>query len=240
MGWLDTIRRYRRTLLGPFWTSLSVAVFIGTVGIVYSGVFGQDISVYLPFLCSGFVVWAPLVTFVTESCGVLAGAEGILKQARLPYTIFILSGVVRNLVVFAHHLLVFIVVALIFHVKVNLNTLLVFPAIVLLSINAVWVGLLVSICCTRFRDLTQIISSLMQVAFFITPIFWTPGQASGWRGVLVVLNPLYHFVDILRSPLLGEAPSQLSWMVVAGASVLGWGITLTIFNRLRSRLIYWM
>ena len=240
IGWMDTLRRYRRTTLGPFWTSMSVAVFIATVGVVYSGVFGQDISTYLPYLCSGFVVWSPLVIFINESTSAFSGAESILKQSRLPFSIFIYSSIVRNWIVFLHHMLVYSVVMIAFKVSVTMETILIIPALFLLTINAVWVGILLGLVCTRFRDLNQVVSSLTQVAFFVTPIFWTPGQATGWRSLLVNLNPLYHLVDILRSPLLGHAPASISWIAAVGTALLGWSITLPLYNRFRGRLIYWM
>ena len=127
-----------------------------------------------------------------------------------------------------------------FKVSVTMETILIIPALFLLTINAVWVGILLGLVCTRFRDLNQVVSSLTQVAFFVTPIFWTPGQATGWRSLLVNLNPLYHLVDILRSPLLGHAPASISWIAAVGTALLGWSITLPLYNRFRGRLIYWM
>jgi len=240
IAWMDTVRRYRRTTIGPFWTTASVAVFISTVGIMYSQVFHQEIHTYLPYLASGFIVWAPLTTYLTESCGSFFGAEGILKQMKMPYTIFVIAAIVRNVILFFHNFIVYIIVFLIFQPPLNANTLLAFPAMLLLLINAVWVGILMALICTRFRDLLQVVAALLQAAFFVTPIFWNASQAGGLRSMFVDFNFLYHFVVILRAPLLGEAPAMADWYAVFACTGVGWALALWMFHRYYNRIIFWI
>ncbi len=240
LGWMDIARRYRRTRIGPFWGTLSVAAFIGTMGFLYSGLFGQDPEAYLPYLSSGFAVWIPLSSFVNESAGAFLAAESVVKQSSVPFSTFVWQGVVRNFIVFFHYVQVFVFVAIVFHVEVSLNTFLVLPGLLLLFINAGWVGIMVALFCTRFRDLQQLLATLMQMLFFLTPIFWMPGQAGRVRTIFVDLNPAHHFVDIVRSPMLGQAPHVYSWLIVIGFAVLGWGFTLAAYSRYRHRMVLWM
>ncbi len=240
MGWMDIIRRYRRTKIGPFWGTLSTAAFIGTMGFLYAGIFKQDPQSYLPYLSSGFTVWIPLASMITESSATFVAAEGIIKQSNVPFTAFVWAALVRNIIVFLHNVQVFIFIAIIFRVEVNINTLLIFPAIILLSINAIWIGSVISILCTRFRDLQQLLTTIVQMTFFLTPIFWTPGQVGRVKTVFVDFNPVFHFLDILRSPMLGKAPDMLSWYVVFGITIAGWTFAILCFNRYRHRIILWM
>ncbi len=111
----------------------------------------------------------------------------------------------------------------------------------ILALNGVWLGLLFSTVCTRFRDLQQIVTSLLQIAMFATP-------SSGGRSncetrlapIFVDLNPLYRFIDIVRSPMLGRAPSLTSWIFVLVLTVVGWGFALMLFARFRRRIAYWI
>ena len=77
---------------------------------------------------------------------------------------------------------------------------------------------------------------------FVTPVFWPPSQLDQ-RGlansILVNWNPLHHFVDILRSPLLGNVPDLLTYKVVFGFTVVGWAFTLWVFEKNRTKIIYW-
>ncbi len=240
MGWMDVVRRYRRTAIGPFWNTLSVALFVGMTGFMYSNVFNQDAASYLPYLASGFAAWAPISTFVGEAAGAFISAEGIAKQMRIPLSTFIFAAIVRNALVFMHNITVFVAVAIVFDVEPNLNMLLAIPALAILAVNAVWVGLLLAMLCTRYRDLQPTVSSAMQVLFLMTPVFWLPSQAGGARKYLVDFNPLFHFIDILRAPLQGQEPSLLSWQVVGCITVVGWLTTVFIFNRRRNSVVFWL
>jgi lipopolysaccharide transport system permease protein len=75
---------------------------------------------------------------------------------------------------------------------------------------------------------------------FVTPIFWAPEQLGARFSQYVDFNPLYHYVDIIRSPLLGRAPAMLSWEMVVAGTLVGWALTLFVYSRFRRRLPYWL
>lgn len=241
MGWGDIRRRYRRTVLGPFWTTLSMAILVVSVGIVFATLWKMDISVYLPFLCTGLIAWIPISTVLTESCNALVSGESVLKQVRVPYSLFIYATVWRNLIVMAHHLVVYVVVARIFDVPVNMNTLLVVLGVAFFALNSMWIGLLLGMVCVRYRDLQALVGTVLPIVMLVTPIFWPPELLAGsGRLALVDANVFYHVIDVIRAPLLGKAPAMLSWIWVGGLAVFGWSITFVLFSRFRSRLCYWL
>jgi ABC-type polysaccharide/polyol phosphate export permease len=114
------------------------------------------------------------------------------------------------------------------------------PGLLILCVNGLWIALVLAILCARFRDIQQIIATLLQVAMFVTPIFWSPSQLSGRARVLVDYNILYHFVEIVRDPLMGTAPSLWSWGMVICATVLGWMLAFYLLARFRRRIAYWL
>lgn len=241
MGWMDIVRRYRRTTIGPFWTTLGVGVFVGTSGFMYAGVFKQDLTSYLPFLSTGFAVWVPISTYLNECSSMLAGQEGIVKQTRLPYSVFIYAGIVRNTIVFFHHLTIFVIVALIVRMDVNMDMLFAIPAMVMFVINGIWAGIVVAIICTRFRDMQQVVANLLLMVFFMTPVFWPADSVRGMaQAALVDWNVFHHFVDILRQPMLGKAPSPGSWKVVFATTIVGWLLAIGLMGRYRHRVVFWM
>jgi lipopolysaccharide transport system permease protein len=92
----------------------------------------------------------------------------------------------------------------------------------------------------RFRDIPLIVSSIMQIAFFVTPVMWRPDQLTERAQILVVWNPLAAYLDILRQPLLGGSASQNSWLMVAGMLV-GLAIAFVLLYRVvRRRIVYWL
>jgi len=125
-------------------------------------------------------------------------------------------------------------------VAVNAATLLVFPGLLLFCANAVWVVLLLGIACVRYRDIQQLVTTLLQVSMFVTPVFWQPAQLGGDLQFVVQFNPLYHFIEIVRAPLLGRVATAETWFVVAGMAVAGWVVVFFLFSRFRRRIPYWL
>ena len=242
MATLDIRRRYRRTVFGPFWTSLSMAIFIFSMGFVFAALWDMDVKTYIPYLTSGFIAWMPLNSVIMESTNGLVTANGIVNQVRMPYTVFAANIVARNAMVMGHHMLVYLLVVLVFTVDVNGAQLLAIPAVFLFCINGIWVSLLLGMLCARFRDVTPLLGNILQIMMFITPIFWPPEQLGNRpiASLLVDFNVMYHFVNIFRAPLLGQVPALLSYLVVLGVTVGGWIATIVIFSRYRHRIIYWL
>lgn len=241
LGWQDIRQRYRRSSLGPFWLTISMGVLISALGIIFGNLFGTSMKEFLPFLALGLIVWTFISTILNEACIGFTVAESIIKQISLPLYTHILRVLWRNVVIFAHNIVIFPVVLLILWVPLRPMALLFIPGFVLLMLNLSWMSLILGVLCTRFRDLPQIVSNLLQVFFYLTPIIWMP-QLLPKRFNLLLLdtNPFFHLIEIVRAPLLGTSPSALSWQFGILLALLGWSITILFFGRFRSRIAYWL
>src|SRR5579859_4208969 len=103
LGMNDIRQRYRRSRLGQFWITLSMAVTIVTLGVLYAYLFNVPIKEYLPFLAVGMVAWGTVSNIVTEACTVFTGAEIYLRQVPMPKSVFVHRMLVRNVVTLAHN-----------------------------------------------------------------------------------------------------------------------------------------
>jgi ABC-type polysaccharide/polyol phosphate export permease len=234
-------RRYRRTLIGPYWTSLSYAILVAAMAAVFANLWNMKLADYLPYLASGFVAWIFIQTIVSESCTVFVTSEGLLKNSTLPYSLFVYAMLTRNFIVLLHHLTVYAVIVCIYHQVLNWNFLLAIPALGLLLLNGAWVGLGLGIVVARYRDVQQIVASIMQILLFVTPVFWpVAGVTSQVRFFLVEPNIAYHAVSLLRQPLLGQAPSLTDWGIMIGVTVVGWSAVFYMFARVRRYLAFWI
>ncbi len=241
LGWQDIKQRYRRSMLGPLWLTISTAVMIGVLSFLYGALFRLPVDVYAPFVGVGVVVWNFISMLLNEACNVFISVEAIVKQVRVPLTLHVCRMVWRNFVVFLHNALVVIPIYLVFGKGWHWDLLLVAPALLAIALNGVWTGIALGILCTRFRDIPPIVVNLVQVVFFVTPIMWLPELLSA-RGLtwVVSLNPMHHFVEIVRAPVLGTPVPLLSWAVVTAVSVVGWLIALALLERFRHRVPYWL
>ena len=241
MGWLDVKRRYRRTLVGPFWNSATLMAYTVAVGIVGAGLFNQDIHQYLPYLASGMIVWTLVSTMILESCTLFVTGHALFRNVRFEYSILAYALVWRNLILFSHNLIVyFVIVVLLKPQLIGYTALLAIPGVFIVLLNGVWIALLVGMFCLRFRDVQPLVQTAMQILMLITPIFWSAQNLTGVRQVVFVqLNPIYRLIDIVRAPLLGTAPSAASYVAALAMTAVGWCLGFMIFRFFRKRISYW-
>ena len=241
--WQDIRRRYRRSILGPFWLTISMGILVAALGALYGTLLNVEIAVYVPFLALGFVIWTLISAVITEGCTAFISAESIVKQTNLPLSVHVYRMVWRNFLILCHNAAIFVVVAVVFAIWPGWTGLLALPGLVFLCLNAIWVGLLLGIVSARFRDVPPIVASVVRILFFVTPIIWMP-ELMPARALMLALvldfNPFFHFVEVVRAPLLGQAPALVSWLVVSGTTLGGWLLAFALLRRYRRRIAYWV
>lgn len=237
---LDIELRYRRTVLGPFWLTLSGAMFLFALGFVFSTLFGQNIREYLPYIGAGLIFWWLISTMITEGCQSLIESRQLFLQRRTSIWLPALRVTLRNLIVFAHHFVVFCLIALIFGVSWNASLFLLIPGLGLIALNGVWVGVVLGVFCLRFRDLPQLVTVLVSITIFVTPIFWKREMLPEWRTAFADVNPLFHFIELGRQPLLGQTPALISYLIVIGMTLFGWALAYFVVRRYRNAVAYWL
>jgi ABC-type polysaccharide/polyol phosphate export permease len=241
LGWLDVKRRYRRTTIGPFWTSITLAIYVLSVGFVGAALWHQDIYEYLPFLASGMVVWMLVSSIAMESCSMFIAGQALFRNIRFDYSILAYALVWRNFLVLLHNLVVYFLVVLVLKPSLLGPTiLLALLGLALVIVNGVWVSLLLGLVCLRFRDVPPLVSSAIQISMLVTPLFWPADTLVGLKRIVFVdLNPLYHVLDVVRGPLMGRVPEATTYGVMIGMTIGGWWLTYAMFKRFRRRIAYW-
>lgn len=241
LAWSDIRQRYSRSSLGPFWITISTGVMIACIGIIFGSLFKSPMSEFLPFLAAGLIIWGFISGCIGESTTVFVAAEAVIKQLPLPLSTHILRMVARNLYIFFHNILIFPFVLLFVQRPVGFEFFWIIPGLILLIANLLWISTILGTICARFRDLTQIVSSVMQIFFYVTPIIWMPGLLPEKTSVMILdPNPFYHLLEIVRSPLMNTSPTALNWMVSIGCAIFGWAFAILFFNKYRSRVAYWL
>lgn len=239
LGWLDIRLRYRGSMLGPLWLTLSTAIMVGSLGFLYSILFHIDVHEYLPFLALSQVLWGFLSTLVLEASTCFTQAEGMIRAVRMPLTLHAVRLLVRNVLVLAHNVIVIVGVFVIFSVWPGWHAILALPALAIWAVDALAVALLLGAFCARFRDIGPIIGSVMMIAFFLTPVIWQPEQL-GRHVVLLPFNPFYALLEIVRAPLLGHTPSANTWVAAVLYSAALCGVSWALFVRARGRVAFWV
>ena len=235
----DIRQRYRRSSLGQFWVTLSMAIMIFGMGAVYAALFKTAVRGYIPYVATTFVIWAFISTNITESTNAFVENERIILHISMAKSTFIFRMLYRNLLIFFHNVLIIPLVFLTFQIGVNWNIFWLIPGFILVGANCFWIGYCLAIICARYRDVPQIIASIMQIMFFVTPIMFRPEQL-GVHAYLLPANPLANFVELLRNPMLGEPPGVLALGVSLGLLIVGSLIMLSFTGRYSQRVVYWL
>ncbi len=232
-------QRFRRSVLGPFWLTASMAVLVGPLGLIFSTLFQQDIAATLPYIAVGLIFWGLLTSCITEGSVAFISRDGYIRNVPMPVSIHIYQMLARNVIIWGFNMAIYFALAIYFRMIPNGNTLYFLISGPLLLINIAWMALFVGILSTRYRDIPQVIASLIQVVFFVTPIFWSE-KTMPTRPAFVTANPLYHLIEIVREPLLGNPPTLLNWSVAVGLAIFGcMGVTL-LYRRAQPRIAYWV
>lgn len=236
---LDIRNRYRGSVIGPFWLTLSTAAMLLGLGLLYATLFKYDLREYLPHLAASLIVWNAIAGIVGDACVSLTSQEGVIRQIRLPHSVHALRCVFRNLLTAAHNLPLVLVVFLACGLVPGWGALLALPGLALIAADALAAALLLGMVCARFRDIGQIVASVMQIAFFLTPVIWKP-ELLEERARYLPLNPFYPLLEIVRAPLVGEALAGTAWLSALGWSALLWALALAVFVRFRARVAFWV
>jgi ABC-type polysaccharide/polyol phosphate export permease len=235
----DVVARYRGSILGPFWITLSMGLMVLGIGLLYAKLFRASIDTFLPFVALGLVFFTTMSSIINEGCETFTQARGMLSQTALPVFTFVWRTILRNLINLAHHLIIVVAVLVWFGAWRTANLPLALIGLLFLVLNAGWLSMLAGIVSARFRDIPPVVASIMQFAIFMTPVFWKP-DVFPERHAVLVFNPFAHLLEAVRGPLLGEPVPALTWQVLAIMALAGWTGTFLLFARTRRRIVHYL
>lgn len=241
LGWQDVKDTYQRSTLGPLWITVGLGVQIATIGLVFGLIFEADAFEYLPFLGISLVLWTYIVSTITDSTNAFTQSQQLIKQVDVPSYLPIIRVFSKNSVIFAHNFSIVALIMVVFSRKPGLELLLLIPGLLVVAWVMIAVSTIAGIVSARYRDLSPIISSILMVSFYVTPIIWMPSDLpKQFREPILAFNPFFHLMDLIRGPLLGSVPSLTSWLVGLGILTIFSGLALLITRRYAWKIVYWL
>ncbi|MCX7361725.1 MAG: ABC transporter permease [Alphaproteobacteria bacterium] len=239
LGNHELLQRYRRSVLGPLWITLSMGATVVGLGALYAEIFQLPLGRYLPYLTLGLIVWSFIVGCLLDGCQAFIANEPNIKQIYTPLSVFIYRVLWRNLMTLLHNALVYVIVVAICGPAPGWAALAAIPGLILLACNLCWIASLLALVCSRFRDIPPIVASLTSLAFLATPILWRPESRRVLREI-AALNPFFHGIELVRAPLLGEPVAWEAFAAAVLTALLGGLTALLLYGRYRRRVSYWL
>lgn len=240
LGLNDVLARYRGSILGPFWITLTTAIFVLGIGFLYAGLMKVSLERYLPWMTTGLVVWNLISQTVLESSEAFVNVSNVMRQTNFPAPIFVWRVVWRNVLTFLHQAPVLLVIAIKFGYIGRIHWLEALAGLFLILLNLTWFSLACAIVCARFRDLKQILASMTQLLFFLSPVLWIPNEMKGVGGKLLALNPVVHMLNVLRGPLIGEGMTVYGCVFLLVSAAAGWVLTVVYLAHVRRRIVHYI
>ncbi|MGY6129499.1 ABC transporter permease (plasmid) [Paraburkholderia strydomiana] len=240
MGLQDVKSRFRSSALGPAWILINLGAVIGAVGLIYGRLFHQPMNEFLPFLTLGLVIWGFISSSLVEGSMAFIVAEGYIKQFPFPKIIYLYRAMVPYTVVFSVGLFVFFVSMALYRRPMGWGALWAVPGFMLFLIINFFHVVIVAHIGVRFRDLPHLLGSLIQIAFYLTPVIFTVTMLKD-RGLAFVymFNPLYYLIEIVRYPLLNSEapPAEVSYVALSYCVVAGVAATYVV-KKMSQRIVY--
>lgn len=238
---MDISLRYRRTVIGPLWITLTLAATIASVGTVYAALFKQDIAAFLPSFAVGLIVWTLIATTLQEGSNIFLASSHLIKAVPAPLIVHVLQMITRNVIIFAHHLVIVALLYVVMPWPLHWSMLLVVPGFAILFLVLLGGAVALGMLCARFRDIGSAIVSGLQFVFFLTPIIWAEDSVRGtsfhW---LTSVNPFATLLDLVRRPLLSQPTDPQQWLLGMVYAIALAAIGLGCYAKYRHRLAYWL
>lgn len=240
LAWSAINARYGRTVIGVAWNVVSFTLFCLAIIFIFGALSKSDENDFGPHVVIGFLIFSYISSLINSACMVFTSNGSWLKGMRLPYGLFIYKGILQNTIIFIFNLLTaFIILLVFFDLKVSMTQWLLIPSFLIILLNSIAIYMLFGTLSVRYRDFIHLIQTIMRFSFFVTPIMWK-AEDIGVRGFVAKYNPLTHFIDIVRIPILYGEPALQSWTVVLVITVVICILALVVFVKYRKQIIYWL
>jgi lipopolysaccharide transport system permease protein len=236
---MDIRQRYRRSVIGPFWITIAMVIWILAIGPLYGHLLGIGSTEFIPYVAMGIITWGLISGVLLDGAGAFVGADNLVRSVRLPYTVHVLRVIQRNLLIFLHNLLAFVPFMLWLHIMPRWTWLAAIPGLVLILLAAIPAAFLLGTLSARYRDLQQMIASIVQLAFFMTPIFWKADQL-GHRAYFADYNPFQVMLEVVRRPIVEGIPPASAYFKMLLLIVILYLVAAPFFASYRRRLAFWI
>lgn len=237
----DFLKRFRRSFLGMLWSVLSPLLSMIVLTIIFSYLFKRSIENFPVYLIGGQILFG----FFSESTNhaltsVIQGAS-IIRKVYVPKYIFPLSKVFSTFVNFLFALISFFIVFIITRAPFRWTMLLIPVPIIYLFVFSLGVSLILSAVAVFLRDLTNLYSIIITMLNYLTPIFYPVDILPGFIRSILMLNPLYIYINYFRDlTLYGIVPGLLENAAGAAYAVLALFIGAYVFMRQQDKFILYL
>lgn len=235
---IEVSLKYSRSLIGPFWVTLNSSIIIAGLSFVNTSIFSQPASTIVPWIGFGILAWNYIIQIIEDAYSIFTNK--IFLNVNFQVLDIVIVNIIKNIIFFLHNLIIFIIIIFYFELEPLSQFHYLILGIVFYLIYSICILILIGLLCTRYRDFILIIKNLTFLTFLVTPIFWLPDAIGANRAVLLDYNFVFHIIQIIRDPLLGVEPSNLTLMTNFIITILIVPLTFVVYKKNKKKFVFWI
>ena len=241
MGFQDYKLISAGSVLGRLWPTIGLAIRVVFIGYIFGLILNTSRGDYLPWLATGWASWFMISSSLNRGSMAFDSSKKYILAFPLSYESYIVRVMTKELLVFIQNLVVVVGVLIVYRSQLSAAVLLVIPGMAITLVFLIGFSMILGPLVSKRKDFGQLISSLVGVMFFVLPIVWRPDsiRAEG-ASFILGLNPLYHYLQIVRLPLLSEVPTAINYGLATLGAIVAVSIGIVVMNRVRTKLVYWI
>ncbi len=223
--------RYRRSILGLFWTLVGPLSQALTFFLVFRIILNIQIPHYMVMILSGVLPWTFFSGTIIEGMESIVGNVGLVTKVPIPVQVFPIVVVTTNLVTLVLALPVLLGAAIVSHVPLSWSFLAIVPLFLILALIAYSISLLASILFVYFRDLRHLMAIAIQLLFYATPVIYEASMIPPQYRWLLYVNPVGNIFAALHQVMVRAEWPSLEQLGVSIAWALGLSIVALYVRR---------
>ena len=237
----DFAKKYKRTILGMFWSVLGPLLNLGVMALVFTQFFGRNMEHYIIYMFCGNLVYNYYSESTKGGMTSLTDNAGIFSKVNVPKYMFLLSKNVSVLINFAINLLVLFVFCLFDGVSFTWKFLMLIYPICCLVVFNLGVGLILSALYIMFKDMKYLYDIFTMLLMYLSAIFYNIDAYSLHKQYLFYLNPIYVYIRYFRKIILDGSIPKLSFhLLAAGYAVVVLVIGAVIYKKNNYKFLYYI
>jgi lipopolysaccharide transport system permease protein len=241
LGMRDIKRTYQRSKLGFFRLFLNTILSLVIIVPIFATIQERDLSEFLAYVASGLLIWSFISDAINDSAVAYLASARTIRQIAIPRVTFVFQRIIRNALMLIMSLSIFPIIMVISKLAPTPYLLLLPIGLFITVLCVTNIGIVLATLGARFRDLPAIVSAVMRVLFFLSPIIWVTERIDGQIAHFILgLNPFYHLLQIVRLPLLGEMPTSINWALSVFALIASSILAYGTYRRFDSKIAYWV
>jgi len=231
--------RYKRSVLGVAWTMLNPLLTMIVLTVVFSQVFRFTTENYPVYVLSGVMAWSFFSGTTTAAMGEMVWGGGLLNRIYVPKAVFAVAALGTAIVNLGLSLIPLFIIALVLGVHIGFSVFAMLPAVLLLGMFSLGIGLLLSTAVVYFADMLPVYDVLLTMWMYLTPIIYPIEIVPPALLPFFKLNPMYVMIEAFRQPLMyGTIPGWDIWGLAALYAIVTLVIGGVVFASRANEYVY--